>query len=211
MKKLSTILGIMILALLAGSNAFGEGNNYLQLRYEMGKNTETGDSFHGTSTLFENNSLKDWAIGSRLVTGEKGFKLAMPYAYYKIGKGFQVGVKYNSDSFNNESAGPSFRFIRPIKNILVFLNATQYFDTSGDNKDKTDIFLSFKTLGQGWYYGVEFWYYDIRNGTENLHFRPVRIGYRFSNGLAPFTMFQRKWNDQGFRADSVLAGVEIKF
>ncbi len=214
MRRLSTIFAIMVLALLISIDVFADEvevkNNYLLLRYETGRNTETHDKFHGTYNVLENNSLKDWALGLEFVTGEKGFKLIIPSAYYKVGKGFQLGAKYSSDSFNNELVGPSFRFIRPISKILVFLNATQYFDTK-DDKDKTDIFLSFKTLGLGWYYGMEFWYYDIRNSTENLHFRPVRIGYRFSNGLEPFVMLQRRWNDQGFRADSVLTGIEIKF
>ncbi|MEA3463480.1 MAG: hypothetical protein U9R14_00105 [Patescibacteria group bacterium] len=212
MKKLGTIFVIMVLALLIDVNVFADEvkNNYLSLRYETGRNTETGDKFHGTYNVFENNSLKDWALGVRFITGEKGFKLIIPCAYYKVGKGFQLGAQYSSDSFNNESVGPSFRFIRPVGKIFVFLNATQYFDTK-DDKYKTDIFLSLKTLGQGWYCGAEFWYYNIKNGTENLHFRPIRIGYRFKNNLAPFVMLQRKWNDQGLRADSILAGIEIKF
>ncbi len=203
---------VMVLALLIDVDIFaGEvKNNYLLLRYETGENTETHDKFHKTYNVFENNSLKDWALGLEFVTGEKGFKLIIPSAYYKVGNGFQLGVQYSSDSFNNELAGPSFRFIRPIKNILVFLNATQYFDTK-DDKDKTDVFFSLKTLGQGWYCGAEFWYYNIRHGTENLHFRPIRIGYRFKNDLAPFIMLQRRWNDQGFRADSVFMGLEMKF
>lgn len=212
MKKLITIFVVMVLALLISIDVFADEvkDNYFLLRYEVGKNTETHDKFHGTCSIFENNSLKDWALGVRFVSGEKGFKLIRPYVYYKVGKGLQLGVKYNSDSFNNESVGSSLRFIRPIRKIFVFLNATQYFDTK-DDKDTTDIFLSLKTMGQGWYYGAEFWYYNIKHGTENLHFRPVRIGYRFKNGLAPFAMLQRKWNDQGFRADSVLIGAEIKF
>ena len=212
MRKLSTIFAITVLVLLISIDVFANEvkNNYLLLRYETGRNTETHDKFHGTYNVFENNSLEDWALGMEFITGEKGFKLIIPSAYYKVGKGFQLGVKYSSDSFNNELAGPALRFIRPVGKILVFLNATQYFDTK-DDKDKTDIFLSFKTLGPGWYYGTEFWYYNIKNGTENLHFRPVRIGYRFSNDLAPFVMLQRHWNDQGLRTDSVLTGIDVKF
>ncbi len=203
---------IMILALLISIDVFADEvkNNYLLLRYETGRNTETHDRFHGTYNVFENNSLKDWALGFRFITGEKGFKLIIPCAYYKVGKGFQLGAQYSSDSFSNESVGPSFRFIRPISKILVFLNATQYFDAK-DDKDKTDIFLSLKTLGQGWYYGIEFWYYNIRGHTENLKFRPAKIGYRFKNGLGPFVMIQRHWDNKGLTTDSVLTGMEIRF
>ena len=211
MKKLSMIFAAMVLALLISANAFGETkNNYLSLRYEMGKNSETHDNFHGTYNVFENNSLKNWAFGFQYVTGEDGFMLMIPHACYKFGNGFQLGAKYSTNSFGNELAGPELHFVGPIGKIFVYLNATQYFDSKGDG-NTSDIFLSLKTMGLGWYYGMEFWYYNVNNGTENLKFRPARIGYRFKNGLAPFISLQRHWNDQGYMADSILTGVEIKF
>ncbi len=211
MKKLSMIFAVMVLVLSFSSSAFGEAKeNYLLLRYEAGRNSETYDSFHKTYNVFENNSLENWAFGLQYITGEDGFMLMIPHACYKFSNGFQLGAKYSTNSLDKEFAGPELRFVGAIGKIFVFLDATQYFDLK-DDRNTTDIYLSLKTMGLGWYYGAEFWYYNINNGTENLHFRPVRIGYRFKNNLAPFAMLQRHWNDQGLREDSFLAGVEIKF
>lgn len=209
MKKLFLDLTILAMVLTA-TNSFGAGENFLLLRYEAGRDSKTHQDFQKTYTIFENNVIKNWVFGFEFATGNNGFMLVAPRAYYKLNGGFQVGGKYKTDSFNNGFSGISFRFVRPVKKVFVLFDATQYFDIK-DDRDTTDIYLNLKTMGSGWYYGMEFWYYSIKNGTENLHFRPIKIGYKFKNDLAPFIMLQRHWNDREDKKDSFLAGVEIKF
>ena len=185
-------------------------NNYLMLRYEIGK-IENGDSYSGTYNVFGNDSLKKWALGLRFITGENNFKLIIPCAYYKVGNGWQIGAEYSSDSLGNEKTGPAFRFIGPVGKMFVFSTGTYYFDLN-DDKNMIDLFLRLTNIKkQGWYYGMEAWYYHIKKGTENLHFRPLKIGYKFKNGLAPFVAIQRKWDDKGTQANAILSGLEINF
>jgi len=185
-------------------------NNYIMLRYENGK-IENGESYTGTYNIFENNSLKKWSLGFRFITGENNFKLIIPCFYYKTSNGWQFGVEYISDSLGNEKIGPSFRFIKSISKMSIFSISTYYFDLK-NNRNMIDLFLSLKNKKKlGWYYGVETWYYHTKNGTENFHFRPLKIGYKFKSGLAPFIMIQRKWNDKGIKTDAILTGLEIKF
>ncbi len=190
--------------------AGGAKDNYLMLRYETGK-IENGDSYSGTYNIFGNNSLEKWALGFRFITGENNFQLIIPCVYYKVGNGWQFGVEYSSDSLGNEKAGPAFRFMGPIgSKVFVFSTGAYYFDFN-DDRNMIDLFLRLtNNKKQGWYYGVEAWYYHTKNGTENLHFRPFKIGYKFKN-LAPFAAIQRKWNDQGMQADAILTGIEIRF
>ena len=211
MKKLSMIFVAMVLVLSFCANAFGEAKeNYLLLRYEVGKNSETHDSFHKTFNVIENGSLRNWAFGSKLITGGNGFTLIKPYVCYKLGNGFQLGAEYGTSSLDKECVGPKFRFVKPVGEIFVLFDITQYFDLS-DDKDITDVYLNIKTMGLDWYYGAEIWYYNIKHGTENLHLRPIKIGYRFKNGLAPFAMCERHWNDEKLKTDSVFVGLEISF
>ncbi len=211
MKKFSMIFVAMVLTLLISANAFGGAKeNYLLSRYEAGKNSETDDCFHKTFNVIENNSLENWALGSKFITGENGFIFIKPYVCYKFGDGFQIGAEYGTSSLDKECAGPKFRFVGPVGKFFVLFDVTQYFDLK-DDKDTTDVYLNLKTMGLGWYYGAEIWYYNVNNGTENLHLRPIKIGYRFQNGLAPFVMCERHWNDEELKTDSFFMGLEIKF
>jgi len=204
-------LVIMILALLA-TDAFAGGDNFLMLRYETGENIDTNEEVHGTYNVFENNSLDDWALGFRVITGKNNFQMISLHSFYKFKNGFQLGAKYDSDSLDHELIGPAFRYVGVIKGkVFTILDVAQYFSTK-DNHDKIDIWLHLSLVKkQGWYVGTEIWYYNVSGGIEKLHYRPIKIGYKFKNGLAPFIMPQLRWDDGEYRAKSILVGLDIRW
>ena len=207
--KIKSIIIFFVLVIFASVSNAEEKNNYLQLRYDLCK-AEKGDILRGTQNVFENNSSQ-FALGTKLVTGEKGFILVNPYAFWKTNIGLQFGAKYSTDSSNNEYAGVSIRFIRPIKDIGVYVDAVYYKNLKNGN-DKIDIFASLsKAISSEWRIGAETWFVDNREGSSNLSLRPIKLSYVFKNGLAPFIMPQIHWNDKGQRDEGFLGGIELKF
>lgn len=212
MKKALKISLITFIVLLIAQVASAEMNNYFLFRYEHGWNDALNQHFSEKYIILENNSLNKWALGTRLVGGENNFKLIIPHIFFKITPEFHIGARYSSDSIGNEFFGPALRYKGIIwEKFFTILDVTQYFD-SNQKHDKTDAWLSVSLVKkEGWYCGFEIWYFNIRNGTENLKFRPLKVGYKLSNGLAPFLMIQRHWNNAGLKTDALLGGVEILF
>lgn len=209
---MAVTLMVMILTLLI-TDVFAAGrDNFIMLRYESGENIDTDESVHGTYNVFENNSLDDWALGFRVITGKNNFQMVSLHGFYKFQNGFQLGAKYDSDSLDHELMGPAFRYVGVIRGkVFTILDVAQYFSTK-DNNDKLDIWLHLSLAKkQGWYVGTEVWYYNVRGGIRKLHYRPIKVGYRFKNGLAPFIMPQFRWDDGKYQAKSVLLGVNIRW
>jgi len=184
--------------------------NYLRLRYEVGK-TNDGRGYNATSNLYENYKLKYAVLGFRVITKQKGYNIIVPHAYYKINKKFMLGGMYMFDSEDNEWMGPSIRLCGTYKRAKCFLLYTYYFDLH-ENKNFHDAWVGVSNaVKQGWIYGSEIYYYSFKNGIENLKLRPLKIEYKFKNGIQPFIMFQRHFKDNGYRADALQIGLRLRY
>jgi|WetSurMetagenome_2_1015567.scaffolds.fasta_scaffold63555_1 hypothetical protein len=203
MKKVFWIL--CILWLYFGEVALA-ADNYLQLRYGINVDTKAQEKY----IIFENSSIKDWVLGSKLIVGDKKFILINPYVYYGLPGGLQIGARFLHDSVGNDLIAPGIRYFRVFGKLFFCLDAAQYLDTKG-SKHKTDIWMHLSTADLGWYYGFEIWYYHVFSGSQNINFRPVKIGYRFENGLAPFIMYEHHWDNFGKQFNSIYSGIEFKF
>lgn len=210
--KIITVCIITIISLTSVCWADNQKNNYLMIRYENGWIDKSDDQFSEAYAVFENNELEKWSLGTKIVSGENDFKLLNPHLFFKITPNIHIGGRYSTASIGNDSVGPSIRYRNVLwGKIFTILDATQYFDLEGLG-DKTDIWLHVsQAKKQGWYYGSEVWYYNIRNGTENLKLRPIKIGYKFPTGIFPFIMIQRHWSVGNHQSDSILGGMEIIF
>jgi len=212
MKKIICIgLTFGILFFHGNTIANDKKENFLSLRYEVGE-MKDGTNFQGTYNVFDNNSIENWFLGCRFITGDNDFKLIIPHVFRKVGKSnWQVGVVYNNSNYDKK-LGPGIRFFSPtpLKTFTIF-TVTYYFDLEG-NQNKVDTWLKItKNLGRRWQVGSEVWYYQTFNGgSKGLHIRPIRVGYKFRN-VMPFIMLQRGWSGDGTRGDSILSGVEFKF
>lgn len=208
MKKLFVValVAVGIISLFGSASA---KDNFLMLRYETGKNTDTNEEVHGTYNVFENNTLKKWPLGFRVITGKNNFQMISLHAFYKLGKGWQLGAKYDSDSLDRELIGPAFRYVGVIgKKVFTILDVTQYFDIKDDN-NKLDTWLHVSmTKKQGLYCGAEIWYYDIKHVSEHFKLRPIKIGYRYKD-IGPFIMPQFHWQDWKYVGWSLLIGLDI--
>ena len=211
MKKILMIFIVIFLA-LPNADVFAGRDNFLMLRYETGETTDTNEEIHGTYNVFENNSLNDWALGFRVITGKNNFQMVSFHSFYKFQNGFQLGAKYDSVSLDHELIGPAFRYVGVIKGkVFTILDVAQYFSTR-DNHDKIDVWLHLSLAKkQGWYVGTEIWYYHIRSVIDKCHYRPIKVGYKFKNGLAPFFMPQLRWDDGEYKATSALFGLDIRW
>lgn len=173
--------------------------NYLQCRYQINAGNER-------YLLYENTGEK-LSFGFKNVR-EGNFQLFETYLGYQLSRDVQVGAKYATDSFSGEYVSPVFRFMSPMADkFFSFFEALHRFDLKG-GEDRTDLWLQISTLGGGWFVSGEVWFY---HQTEDVFvLRPIKIGHRFKNGLAPFIMAERKWC-AGKQLDSVYVGTEITF
>lgn len=208
MKKILA-LAILAITLLANSSFAGEAKNYVQLRYEAGQ-TKSGESFSGTNTVLNTRAVKNWSLGGQIVTGVNNFIILVPHIFRNIDHGFSAGGKYLWNSFGQEKIGPTLRWNGKIGPMFSLMDLTQYFDLTG-NKHTTDFWWHSSLAQKDWYAGVEICYYKTSGSTENFKLRPLKIGYRFDSGPAPFTMIQRHWVDGQKESDSIMFGCEFNF
>ncbi len=206
---MKSLIAIIIALVVTGSVTIVVAeDNYLLLRYEFGE-TETGDPYNGTYNVISNDSSEQVSLNCKVATVGSKYKVISPSVYYKFNNGWQIGGEYFSDSLGNERVGPSARYIGLIgKKVFAFVAGTYYPETTDH-----DVFVSLSTPGLGLYFATEVWHYSLMNGeVDNLHFRPLKVGYRFKNGVAPFVMMQKKWSDlEAMRSVSGLLGVEVRF
>ncbi len=209
---MKNLLIVAIFVVLSFTNAVAaENNNFVQLRFEAGQNKESGTGFFGTRLLFENNSLQNWTLGGKIGTGQNNFMYMNPHALYKVSSKFKIGSIYMNDSLRNESVGPTVRYTDTFGGVSTTVEYSRYLDLH-ENNNLHDLWWS---IGQnkkaGWKVGAEIWYFHYDEGTENFKLRPLKVSYIFSNGVTPFVMLQRHWNDKGLTTDAVLGGIELKF
>ncbi len=208
MKNLSlVILVIVLLGRIAGQAQANE--NYLLIRFQN-EWQEDGLTNYGTYNVFENNSSESWAFGGRLITGENGFMLVAPQVFFKGWGNLQPGIKYTDNSFDKSQIGPALRWKGTLleKKVFAIIDASYFFGLSGQ-KDAVDLWINIVTTGQGWYYGGEFRLYRAEETTTET--RPLKVGYRFRNGLAPFVMGEIKHRNGRYFSNSLYLGVEIIF
>lgn len=212
--KIYTLI-VLTLTVITFANLCEAGeakNNFFMLRYEQGKNNASEKNFSELYVIYENNYLEKWALATKIVSGENNFKLIEPQVFFKIHPSLHIGAKYSSASVGNDLVGLSIRYKSVLwKKVFTIIDATEYFDSEGDS-EKTDIWFHVsQAKKQGWRWGAEAWYFNFHNGTENLKLRPIKVSYKFSNGLAPFLMLQRHWNNRGLQTDSIMGGIELSF
>ena len=204
--KRMIFIWVCVLCFLGPNFGFSK-ENYFQARYGNELNSSQSENYF----ILENNSLANWAFGAKIIALNNGLTVLVPRFFWKSSKEIQLGVAYCRNSLDSKSLGPSFRFIKTMGPIFVFLDSVYYFDLNKNN-NKLDIWLHLSSSNKnGWYCGAEFWYYDFQHGLENFHFRPLKIGYRTAKYLSPFVMIERKWIDWKEYADKVYLGFEVKY
>lgn len=211
-KFMLMLVSASILVSSLSASAQEKKNNFLSLRYEYGQENDSDLNFSKQELYFENSSLENWKLGAKIISGDDSYKQINPHAYWQLNPNFFIGGKYFSDSAGSELLGPTFRYINTLGGkIFTIFEVIQYFDTKNEN-DTTDIWLSVSNAKKnGLLYGFEIVYFNIRNGTENLKIRPLKIGYKFQNGIFPYFMLQRHWNNIGNKADSIFIGFTVSF
>jgi hypothetical protein len=183
--------------------------NYLLLRFGFNVDEKRDEKY----LVFEHYQ-KEWTFGTKLIAADLGrgsdLLIFNPIICYKFSDYIHLGGRYIIDSLGNESIGPTFRFVKFTEKLIFFFEGTQYFDLKGNNH-KTDTSFFVYTVGPEWYIGSEILFYHYHRGSNNLNLRPIKIGYRFKNGLAPFIMYERHWDDKKPGYNTIYTGIEYKF
>jgi len=201
---------IILVALFASSPARAKGN-FLKLRYEYGYNEQTKEHFRGTYNVIETTPLKNLSLGGRIITGKNDFIMIKPYLLYKLKNSLHLGSTFSYNSLGGKLIGPTFKIVK-VKKKFTFIWTGEYIFNLKNSSEYKESWASISHLfPNNWKYYFELRYSN--GGIETFQFRPVKIGYQFQNGLIPFIMFQRSWQNWDWkkRSDSIYYGIDWRF
>lgn len=178
----------MALLVILGSFASLEASEFLYYRLGSFEDSSSIEQYfiydHGEEKI---------SLGVTAITGDDGFHLFKPHVYLQTWKGLELGLRYQTDSFDNKYIIPAIRIKKRFSKFF-FLGTADYPLNLRGGQDQIDIWTNIFTLGEGLYYGAEARYYHtFSGGDHNYQLRPLKIGYRFKNGLVPFAMYEKYW------------------